>query len=53
MKSGRDFIIHSALSNMIENDDYNIKKAYVLSNNREIKTKGKIVYIPVYFSMFL
>ena len=37
----------------VKNEDYHITKAYVLSNTREIKTKGKIIYIPIYFVMFL
>lgn len=53
VKSGRDYTIHSALSNVTSNGEYNIKRALVLSNNREITTKGKIVYVPVYYAMFL
>ena len=53
VKSGRDYTIHSALSNVTSNGEYNIKRALVLSNNREITTKGKIVYIPAYYVMFL
>ena len=53
VKSGRDYTIHSALTNVTSNDEYNIKRALVLSNNREITTKGKIVYAPVYYAMFL
>ena len=39
-------------SKFIENEDYKVKKAYVLSNEREIKTNGKIIYIPIYYVMF-
>ncbi len=52
VKSGKDYSIHSALNNFVNNEDYNIKKACVLSNNREITRKGKIVYLPIYFIMF-
>ena len=52
VKSGRDYTIHSALSNFVSNDDYNVKKAYVLSNERIVTRKGKIIYLPVYFVMF-
>lgn len=52
VKSGRDYSIHSALSNFVSNDDYNVKKAYVLSNERTVTQKGKIIYMPVYFVMF-
>ncbi len=53
VKSGRDYQIHSALSTFVKNEDYHIKKAIVLSNAREIREKGKIVYLPIYFVMFL
>lgn len=52
VKSGKDYTKHSALNKFIENEDYKVKKAYVLSNEREIKTNGKIIYIPIYYVMF-
>ena len=53
VKSGKDYYVHAALNHFITNDDYKIKKAVVLSNEREISEKNDIIYIPVYFSMFL
>lgn len=53
VKSGRDYTIHSALSNFVKNEDYHIKKAYVVSNERALKTAGKITYLPIYYVMFL
>ncbi len=53
IKSGKDYAVHSALNNFVNNDDYHIKKAFVLSNNRTIETKGKITYLPIYYIMFL
>lgn len=53
VKSGKDYTVHSALDKFVSNSDYNVKKAYVLSNNREIKTEGKIVYLPIYYVMFI
>ena len=53
VKSGKDYTVHSALNNFVQNEDYNIKKAYVLSNNRDITATGKITYLPIYFAMFL
>ena len=53
VKSGKDYTIHSALNIFVKNEDYHVKKAVVLSNNREITTNGKIVYMPVYNVMFL
>jgi len=53
VKSGRDYTIHSALNNLVSTPNYNIKTAIVLSNEREIKQKDKIVYMPIYYVMFL
>ena len=53
VKSGKDYTIHSALNNFISNESYNIKKAIVLSNEREVKYKGPIIYLPIYFVMFI
>ena len=52
VKSGKDYTVHSALNNFVQNDDYHIKKAYVLSNERTITQKGKIIYLPIYNIMF-
>ncbi len=52
VKSGKDYTIHSALNNFVTNEDYHIKKAYVVSNERLVKTNGKITYIPIYYIMF-
>ncbi|MCD7785398.1 MAG: AAA family ATPase [Oscillospiraceae bacterium] len=53
VKSGKDYNVHSALSAFVSNEDYHVKKAYVLSNEREILTDGRITYLPIYFVMFL
>lgn len=53
VKSGKDYTVHSALNTFVKNEDYHIKKAYVLSNSGEIVKDGKVIYLPVYFSMFL
>ena len=53
VKSGKDYTIHSALNTFVKNDDYHVKKAYVLSNAREITTNGKVTYLPIYDVMFL
>lgn len=52
VKSGRDYTIHSALSAFVSNPDYGVKKAFVLSNSREVIKKGAITYIPIYYVMF-
>jgi predicted AAA+ superfamily ATPase len=53
VKSGKDYTVHSALNTFVQNEDYNIKKAYVVSNERTIQQNGKIIYIPIYYVMFL
>lgn len=53
VKSGRDYTIHCAISKFTANEDYHVKKAYVLSNERRVFKKGKITYIPIYYAMFL
>ena len=53
VKSGKDYTVHSALNTFVKNEDYHVKKAYVLSNWGEIVKDGKVIYLPVYFSMFL
>ena len=53
VKSGKDYSVHSALNNFISTKDYHIDKAVVLSNEREVRHKGRILYLPVYYVMFL
>ena len=52
VKSGKDYTVHSALNTFVKNEDYHIKKAFVLSNERTLTTKGKICYLPIYHVMF-
>lgn len=53
VKSGKDYKIHVALTHFTQTPDYHINKGITLSNSRQWETKGKIVYMPVYFVMFL
>ena len=53
VKSGKDYTVHSALNTFVQNEDYNIKKAYVVSNERTVQQNGKVIYIPIYYVMFL
>lgn len=52
VKSGKDYTVHSALNNFVNNNDYHIQKGYVVSNERTIRQKGKIIYLPIYYTMF-
>lgn len=53
VKSGKDYTVHSALNTFVQNEDYHVKKAFVVSGERKITQKGKIIYIPIYYIMFL
>ncbi len=52
VKSGKDYTVHSALNNFVNSEDYHIQKGYVVSNERMISQKGKIIYLPIYYTMF-
>ncbi len=53
IKSGKDYKTFRALPKILHDTNYKMKKGYVLSNDREIKTVDKITYYPIYFIMFL
>ena len=53
IKSGKDYSVHSALSHFVSNEEYTVNQGFVLYQEREFKAKGRILYVPVYFSMFL
>ena len=52
VKSGKDYSIHSALTRFLSMDEYNVKRAYVLSNERNVYTKDGVAYLPIYYIMF-
>ena len=54
VKSGKVRIstVYSALNIFVGNEEYRIQKAYVLSNERQVTTNGKITYLPIYYVMF-
>ena len=52
VKSGKDYTVHSALNTFVSNEDHNVKKAFVVSNERNVTQNGKITYIPIYYIMF-
>ena len=52
VKSGKDYRVYSALNAFVQNEDYHIKKAFVVSNERTVSQDGKITYIPIYYIMF-
>ena len=52
VKSGKDYYIHSALNNAIQNKEYQIDKAYVFADCNT-KVDEKIRYMPIYMVSFL
>ena len=52
VKSGKDYESHRALSNIMDCKEYNLAEAIVF-NNDNMRVEGKIVYAPVYMTMFL
>lgn len=52
VKSGKDYTIHSAMTNCLNNTEYNMDEGIVLANCNVLK-KDKITYLPVYMAMFL
>ena len=52
VKSGKDYTIHRALDRFVNNSDYKVKSAMVLSNDASVLQKEKTLYIPIYYVMF-
>ncbi len=52
VKSGKDYTTHSALNKFLSTEEYNIHRAFVLSNERNVYTQKGITYIPIYYVMF-
>ena len=52
VKSGKDYVYHRALSNIMDCDEYDLPEALVL-NNDNLTVDGRITYVPVYMVMFL
>ena len=52
VKSGKDYEKHSALDNVMSIEEYGIEEACVFTNDN-VKTKGKVTYLPIYMVMFL
>lgn len=53
VKSGKDYTKHSALSRLLSNPDYSVKKGIVFSNHPVVKYKGAVCYMPIYYVMFV
>lgn len=53
VKSGKDYTVHSALNKMLAVPDYHVLSGLVVSNERQVKRTGQIVYMPIYYVMFI
>ena len=52
VKSGKDYEVHRALSNIMECKEYDLPHSIVF-NNDNLREQGKILYAPIYMVMFL
>ena len=52
IKSGKDYVRHHALDNVLHHTDYGIRQGYVFCNGN-IETDGNVTYYPIYMLMFL
>ena len=52
VKSGKDYESHRALSNVLQQEAYDLPEAVVF-NNDNLHTAEKIIYAPIYMVMFL
>ena len=52
VKSGRDYMAHRALDNLLAVEEWNIPLAYVLCGGN-LARRGKICYLPWYMTMFI
>lgn len=52
VKSGKDYKVHRALSNIMDCGEFNLNRALIF-NNSNLKVEGKMTYAPIYMAMFL
>lgn len=52
IKSGKDYMKHAALSNVMANANYAIPAAYVFHNGN-VSTADRVTYYPIYMLMFV
>ena len=50
VKSGKDYKVHSALNNLLSNEEYDVPQAVVLCNGN-VNQEGKVLYLPIYMVM--
>ncbi len=49
VKSGKDYYVHSAISNVVNNSEFDIDEAYVFTGY-DVKVDGRITYYPIYMA---
>lgn len=52
VKSGKDYEIHRALTNIMDCSEYEIPES-IIFNNDNINVRGKYIYAPIYMVMFI
>ena len=52
VKSGKDYYVHSAITKVAENPEYEVETAYVLANCN-VYREGKMLYMPAYMCTFI
>lgn len=52
VKSGKDYKVHRALSNIMDCGEFNLNRALIF-NNSNLKVERKLTYAPIYMAMFL
>ena len=52
VKSGKNYKIHRALSNLLNSSAYDIPEAFVFCNDN-LSSTGKVLYLPIYMITFL
>jgi hypothetical protein len=52
VKSGKDYDVHRALSNIMDCGEYILPEAIVF-NNDNLSVEGKFTYAPIYMAMFI
>lgn len=52
VKSGKDYEVHRALTNIMDCSEYEIPES-IIFNNDNINVRGKYIYAPIYMVMFI
>ena len=52
VKSGKDYEVHRALTNIMDCNEYEIPES-IIFNNDNINVRGKYIYAPIYMVMFI